>query len=114
MKLLIIGALVFFESSLGFAANYFPGSDIQVKCRKKAERMVQGNKSLTMICRERENPNIEQYVFCDGRSCTGFSTDSSKSCRTKDWWHGPDDQEYIDPVDWAEECLVKEDFPLKK
>lgn len=108
MKLLVLvlGVLI----SLNVLASSFDG--VPVTCLQVAEKRMSKHKrmGLVSVCRERKNPNIEQYTFSDGSQMTGFSTDTAKGCSINGWWNGQDDQDQIDPVEWKKECLVVEDF----
>lgn len=98
-------------SSASFAADF---DGVQLNCLESAEKRMSKEKrmSLVAVCRSRQNPNQEFYTFSDGSRMTGFTADSSKSCKLSDWWNGQDDQDATDENEWKENCLVAEDFKV--
>jgi hypothetical protein len=85
---------------------------VQYNCfEKSSQRMAKYKRlSLVSVCRDRASKNLEHYTFCDGSGCTGFTSNSFKSCNTTDWWNGQDDQDQIDQTEWKESCLTADDF----
>ena len=70
--------------------------------------------SLTYACRARADQNKEYYAYCDGSGCTGFTmTFKNNRCVLSDRWTGQDDQDVVDPSEYADECLVAADFEQK-
>ncbi len=98
--------------SLATMAGEYDG--VKLNCLESAEKRMSKNKdfSLVAVCRSRKNPNQEFYTYSDGSSMTGFTADSTKSCKLSDWWNGQDDQDQIDSDEWKKDCLVAEDFKV--
>lgn len=98
--------------------NIFAGDidGVPFTCDLKAEKRMEKHKrhSLVSACKDRKNPTLEHFTFCDGSSCTGFTANSSKACQLTDWWNGQDDQDQIDETEWKESCLNSEDFKTPK
>lgn len=64
---------------------------------------------LFYSCRDRQNPKIEYFTWCDGSGCSGVHMEREMStCRIKETWHGQDDQDPIE--DDTDSCLKDFDF----
>ncbi len=86
---------------------------VPMNCSSVAEQRMSKKTAFSMVsaCRDRQEPTREHYTFCNGSSCTGFTTTfKDKSCKLSDWWDGQDDQDSIDETQWNEDCLTSGDF----
>jgi len=100
-----------------FSVNLFAKTSIvdgvPMNCVDKADARVAKSKELSLvaICRSRSNPTQEYYTYCGGSGCKGFTAIfKNNQCRLTDFWHGQDDQDMVDPVEWQKNCLVSADF----
>ena len=108
MKLILITVALF--SNFAMAATF---EGVQLNCLKSSTKIMKKHTDLELItvCRTRADNTKEEYMYCDGSSCSGFvQTFKDNKCELSDWWDGQDDQDYIDPTDWQKSCLVKDDF----
>jgi hypothetical protein len=63
------------------------------------------------FCRERQDRSSESATWCDGSGCSGISAQLIHGkCVLGEAWTGQDDQDIIDPEEYAQDCLTKEDF----
>ena len=83
--------------------------------REEIESFIQYiRETPAFSCRDRRNPNIEDLAWCDGTGCSGMSAElKNGKCVTSKGWSGQDDQDYVDPVEHAKDCLVAKDFKRK-
>ena len=99
----LFSTLALANSIDGVEYNCLPAAE------KKGSRLE--NHSLAYSCRDRKEQTKELFTFCDGSGCTGFTmTFKNNRCVVSDQWTGQDDQDMIDPVEYAESCLTADDF----
>lgn len=97
-------------SNFAMAASF---DGVELNCLKSSKKIMKEHTDLQLItvCRNRADTSKEEYMFCDGSSCSGFiQTFKNNKCELSDSWDGQDDQDTINPQDWKKSCLVKEDF----